>query len=54
MDLQTGFLSQENFEAAFSSIQRQPKLESLKSMTVLDSLLSDFQCAPYNMLLCLY
>ncbi|RHN82344.1 putative origin recognition complex subunit 4, P-loop containing nucleoside triphosphate hydrolase [Medicago truncatula] len=31
MDLQTGFLSRENFETAFTNIQRQPKLECLKT-----------------------
>ncbi|XP_061351413.1 origin of replication complex subunit 4 [Gastrolobium bilobum] len=36
MDLQTGFLSQENFESAFSSIQRQPKLECLRNCSILE------------------
>ncbi|RDX71827.1 Origin of replication complex subunit 4 [Mucuna pruriens] len=36
MDLQTGFLSQENFEIAFSSIQRQPKLECLINCSILE------------------
>ncbi|XP_057423145.1 origin of replication complex subunit 4 isoform X2 [Lotus japonicus] len=36
MDLKTGFLSPENFETAFSSIQRQPKLECLKSCSILE------------------
>ncbi|KAK7310163.1 hypothetical protein RJT34_07486 [Clitoria ternatea] len=36
MDLQTGFLSQENFEIAFSSIQRQPKLECIKNCSILE------------------
>ena len=43
MDLQTGFLSRENFETAFTNIQRQPKLECLKSMTLFYSLLYDSQ-----------
>ncbi|WJX64865.1 origin recognition complex subunit 4 [Trifolium repens] len=36
MDLQTGFLSRENFETAFSSIQRQPKLECLRNCSILE------------------
>lgn len=36
MDLQTGFLSRENFETAFTNIQRQPKLECLKNCSVLE------------------
>ncbi|KAK7357721.1 hypothetical protein VNO80_17016 [Phaseolus coccineus] len=36
MDMQTGFLSQENFEIAFSSIQRQPKLECLRNCSNLE------------------
>ncbi|XP_052180125.1 origin of replication complex subunit 4 isoform X2 [Diospyros lotus] len=34
--LETGFLSFQNFKAALSSIQRQPKLESLKDCSVLE------------------
>ncbi|KAK7390908.1 hypothetical protein VNO78_19099 [Psophocarpus tetragonolobus] len=36
MDLQTGFLSQENIELSFSSIQRQPKLECLRNCSSLE------------------
>lgn len=36
MDLNYGFLSIENFKTALSSIQRQPKLESLKDCSVLE------------------
>ncbi|XP_028779595.1 origin of replication complex subunit 4-like isoform X1 [Neltuma alba] len=36
MDLQTGFLTYENFETAFSSILRQPKLECLKNCSILE------------------
>ncbi|KAH1231067.1 Origin of replication complex subunit 4 [Glycine max] len=36
MDLQTGFLSRENFEIAFTSIQRQPKLECLRNCSILE------------------
>ncbi|XP_054810483.1 origin of replication complex subunit 4 isoform X2 [Prosopis cineraria] len=36
MDLQTGFLTCENFETAFSSILRQPKLECLKNCSILE------------------
>ncbi|KAK4260754.1 hypothetical protein QN277_003832 [Acacia crassicarpa] len=36
MDLQTGFLTCENFETAFSSIMRQPKLECLKNCSILE------------------
>lgn len=36
MDLQIGFLSHENFEAAFSIIQRQPKLECIKNCSILE------------------
>ncbi|RZB43567.1 Origin of replication complex subunit 4 isoform B [Glycine soja] len=36
MELQTGFLSRENFEIAFSSIQRQPKLECLRNCSILE------------------
>ncbi|KAL2324157.1 hypothetical protein Fmac_023215 [Flemingia macrophylla] len=36
MDLQTGFLSRENFEIAFFSIQRHPKLEFLRNCTELE------------------
>ncbi|KAG4907559.1 hypothetical protein JHK84_056091 [Glycine max] len=32
----TGFLSRENFEIAFSSIQRQPKLECLRNCSILE------------------
>ncbi|CAL5421675.1 hypothetical protein CsSME_00037419 [Camellia sinensis var. sinensis] len=36
MDLDFGFLSLENFKAALSSIQRQPKVECLKDCSVLE------------------
>ncbi|KAI4313856.1 hypothetical protein L6164_026803 [Bauhinia variegata] len=36
MDLETGFLSRENFETAFSNIQRQPKQECLKNSSILE------------------
>ncbi|KAE9618718.1 putative origin recognition complex subunit 4, P-loop containing nucleoside triphosphate hydrolase [Lupinus albus] len=36
MDLQTGFLSRENFETAFSSIHRQPKLECIRNCSILE------------------
>ncbi|XP_027364773.1 origin of replication complex subunit 4 [Abrus precatorius] len=36
IDLQTGFLTQENIETAFSSIQRQPKLECLRNCSILE------------------
>ncbi|CAL5419288.1 unnamed protein product [Camellia sinensis] len=36
MDLDSGFLSLENFKAALSSIQRQPKVECLKDCSVLE------------------
>ncbi|KAF5940355.1 hypothetical protein HYC85_021522 [Camellia sinensis] len=36
MDLDLGFLSLENFKAALSSIQRQPKVECLKDCSVLE------------------
>ncbi|XP_010279414.1 PREDICTED: origin of replication complex subunit 4 [Nelumbo nucifera] len=36
MDLETGFLSLENFKNAISSIQRQPKIESLQDCSVLE------------------
>ncbi|GFZ15947.1 origin recognition complex subunit 4 [Actinidia rufa] len=36
MDLKTGFLLIENFKAALSSIQRQPKLEGLKDCSILE------------------
>ncbi|KAI7998853.1 hypothetical protein LOK49_LG10G01591 [Camellia lanceoleosa] len=34
MDLDSGFLSLENFKAALSSIQRQPKVECLKGVNL--------------------
>ncbi|KAK3013977.1 hypothetical protein RJ639_008137, partial [Escallonia herrerae] len=36
MDLKSGFISLENFKAALSSIQRQPKLECLKDCSILE------------------
>ncbi|KAL1295995.1 hypothetical protein AAHE18_19G251100 [Arachis hypogaea] len=36
MDLKTGFLSLENFKTAFSSINRQPKLECLRNSSILE------------------
>ncbi|XP_057960514.1 origin of replication complex subunit 4 isoform X2 [Malania oleifera] len=36
MDLESGFLSLENFKTALSSVQRQPKLESLQDCSVLE------------------
>ncbi|XP_062109449.1 origin of replication complex subunit 4 [Humulus lupulus] len=36
MDLATGFLSLENFKTAFSTIQRQPKLECIKDCSILE------------------
>ncbi|KAI8031391.1 Origin of replication complex subunit 4 [Camellia lanceoleosa] len=36
MDLDSGFLSLENFKATLSSIQRQPKVECLKDCSVLE------------------
>ncbi|PSR91112.1 Origin of replication complex subunit like [Actinidia chinensis var. chinensis] len=36
MDLKSGFLLIENFKAALSSIQRQPKLEGLKDCSILE------------------
>ncbi|KAK2999082.1 hypothetical protein RJ639_022813, partial [Escallonia herrerae] len=36
MDLKSGFISHENFKAALSSIQRQPKLECLKDCSILE------------------
>ncbi|KAK7343442.1 hypothetical protein VNO77_12191 [Canavalia gladiata] len=36
MDLQTGFLTQESFETAFLSIQRQPKLECIRNCSILE------------------
>ncbi|CAL5375459.1 unnamed protein product [Camellia sinensis] len=36
MDLDSGFLSLENFKAALSSIQRRPKVECLKDCSVLE------------------
>ncbi|KAJ7943073.1 Origin of replication complex subunit 4 [Quillaja saponaria] len=36
MDLENGFLSLKNFETAFSSIQRHPKLDCIKNCSVLE------------------
>ena len=40
MDVDSGFLSLENFKAALSSIQRQPKQECLKGMNIIADFLS--------------
>lgn len=39
MDLNSGFLKLENFKAALSNIQRQPKMETLKDCSVLEMFL---------------
>ncbi|XP_021896226.1 origin of replication complex subunit 4 isoform X2 [Carica papaya] len=36
MDVESGFLSLENFKTAFSSMQRQPKMESIKDCSILE------------------
>ncbi|KAI8009355.1 hypothetical protein LOK49_LG06G03070 [Camellia lanceoleosa] len=47
MDLDSGFLSLENFKAALSSIQRQPKVEYLKGITR-DGLLTRMKTAQWQ------